>query len=157
MPANQDFRELFCAFNAASVRYLVVGAYAVIHYSEPRYTKDLDIWVEPTAENAQRVWQALVTFGVPTDGLVPSDLANPDLIYQLGIEPNRIDLVMSVTGLEFASAWSRSVATIYDGVPIKLLSLADLIAAKRACGRPQDLLDIALLEQRRDSDLEPSA
>ena len=96
---NRDFRDLFSAFNDADVRYLVVGAYAVIHYTEPRYTKDLDIWVEPSQDNAVRVYRSLASFGAPMDNLGVDDLSNPDVVFQIGIEPNRIDTLMGLGDL----------------------------------------------------------
>ena len=146
---NPDFKELLSAFNAADARSLIVGAYAVIHYSEPRYTKDLDIWIEPTAENAARVMRALAEFGAPLEGLRVEDLCDREMVYQIGIEPNRIDILMGISGLEFAEVWPRAEATNYGSIPVRLLSLDDLIAAKRAAARPQDLLDLKKLEKTK--------
>jgi predicted nucleotidyltransferase len=149
MAVNPDFRDLFAALNGAEARYLVVGAYAVIHHTEPRYTKDVDLWVEPTADNAARVLEALRAFGAPILGLDARDLCDPELVYQIGIEPNRIDLLTSVEGLVFETAWTGAVETTYGGAPIRVLGLEDLITAKKAAGRPQDLLDATRLEQAR--------
>lgn len=149
MAVNPDFRDLFSAFAAAEARFLVVGAYAVIHHTEPRYTKDVDLWVEPTPENAARVLGGLRAFGAPVAGLTEGDLCDPEVVYQIGVEPNRIDLLTSLEGLEFAPAWERGVPTTYGGVPIRVLGLEDLITTKRAAGRPQDLLDAARLEAAR--------
>jgi hypothetical protein len=93
MNGNRDFRDLLQCLNEAGARYLIVGAYAVIYHSEPRYTKDLDIWTEPTPDNAGRVWNALVQFGAPLADLTIADLTNPDVVFQMGIEPNRIDII----------------------------------------------------------------
>ncbi len=147
MPANPDFRDLFAALNDVEVRYLVVGAYAVIHHSEPRYTKDLDIWIEPSPKNASRALKALRAFGAPVKNLSVKDLCNPGLVYQMGLEPNRIDILMGVGNLEFSSAWQRAESATYGEVPIRVLSLDDLIATKRECGRPQHLLDVERLEK----------
>jgi hypothetical protein len=149
MPTNPDFRDLFSALNDANARFLVVGAYAVIHYTEPRYTKDLNIWIEPTRENAQAVYRALAAFGAPLEQVGVDDLANPDMVYQIGIEPNRIDIIMDLDCLDFATAYSHAESTSYGGVPIRLLAIDDLIAAKRAAGRDQDLLDLTKLEMAR--------
>ena len=149
MGSNPDFRDLFCELNAADARYLIVGAYAVIYHTEPRYTKDIDIWVEPTVGNAARVHAALSRFGAPVDTLTVDDLTDPHLIYQVGIEPNRIDILMAVTGLEFEACYQSSVVSSYDGVPIRLLALDDLITAKRAAGRLQDQLDLQRLEEKK--------
>ncbi len=148
MAINSDFSELFAAFNAAEVRYLVVGAYAVIHYTEPRYTTDLDVWVAGTPENAPRVLASLAQFGAPIDGLTVADLQNPEVIYQIGIEPNRIDILVQIAGVDFETAYARATTTEY-GVPIRLLSFDDLILSKRAAGREQDLLDVKRLLQSR--------
>jgi len=149
MGPNPDFLDLFKAFNDGKVRFLVVGGYAVIYHTEPRYTKDIDIWVDPTLTNARRVFAALGVFGAPLDGVAVGDLADPHLIYQIGVEPNRIDVVMGVPGLEFSQAYRRAVRTAYGAQPIRLLSFEDLVSAKNASARPQDLLDVERLEEKR--------
>ena len=149
MPVNSDFRDLFSALAAAEARFLVVGAYAVVHHTEPRYTKDLDVWVEPTNENAKRVLRALGGFGAPIGKLSPADLCDPDTVYQIGIEPNRIDLLTALPALEFGPAWERSATTTYGGIPIRVLGIDDLILTKRTLARPQDLLDADRLEAAR--------
>lgn len=149
MAVNPDFSDLLRVLRDAEARFIVVGAYAVIHYTEPRYTKDLDLWVEPTTENAKRVFSALAVFGAPVDELTLEDLENPQLVYQIGIEPNRIDLLMAVGGLDFERAFRRAEMTTYGGVPIRVLALPDLMAAKRAAGRAQDAIDLELLEKAR--------
>src|SRR5437660_2963694 len=114
MPVSSHFKELLKSFNEHQVKYLIVGAYAVMKYTEPRYTKDLDIWVEPTSENAERVFRALADFGAPTGGVTVEDFTNSDLIFQIGIAPHRIDIMMGVKGLNFAEAWSRRVETKFE-------------------------------------------
>ena len=151
MPVNRDFKDLFFAFSAADVRFLVVGAHAVIFYSVPRYTKDLDLWIEATAENAARAWKALAEFGAPLQGVSVEDLFHPGTILQIGVEPNRIDILTDVEGLSFEDAWTRRQMSSYGEVPISLLDLDDLIASKRAAGRPQDQLDLEWLEKARAS------
>jgi hypothetical protein len=142
MPANPDFRDLFSTFNEERVEYLVVGAHAVIFYAEPRYTKDLDIWVNPSAENARRVYSALQRFGAPLTDITVGDFMKPDLIYQVGIAPNRIDILMGIAGVTFDEAWKDRAESTYDAVPIHILGKNSLIKAKKASGRPQDLLDL---------------
>jgi len=132
----------------AGVRYLVVGAHALVYHTEPRYTKDLDIWVEPTQANAARVWKALHQFGAPVVGVTPADFTNPDLVYQIGMEPNRIDVMMGIEGVAFETAWRRRVRTTYGDVRVYTLSRADLIRTKQTAGRPQDLLDLDSLKKR---------
>jgi hypothetical protein len=149
MGANPDFVDLFKTFNDGEVRYLVVGGYAVIFHTEPRYTKDIDVWIEPTPENAARAYLCLAQFGAPLDGVSVADLADPSMIYQIGVEPNRIDIIMGVPGLDFASALGRAVHSTYGGQPIRVLAFDDLATAKQAAGRPQDLLDLERLEEKR--------
>ena len=145
MSENSDFKDMFKALNTCRVRYLVAGAHAVIHYAEPRYTKDIDIWVEPTAQNARRVWQAMEMFQAPLDNVTEEDFRNPKMVYQLGVAPNRIDIMMSVPGVRFSAAWRNRKRSTYGRVPINILSQGDLIKAKTKAGRPQDLLDLANL------------
>ena len=147
MPINPDYRDLFKAFNDETVKYLVVGAHAVIFYAEPRYTRDLDVLVEPSFDNAKRVWRALEAFGAPLENVSRKDFTNPEMIYQIGIEPNRIDIVMGIAGVDFAAAWANKTVSTYGKVPINIIGKQDLIQAKRASNRPQDLLDIERLLQ----------
>jgi len=147
MEINPDYRDLFKLLAEEGVEYLVVGAHAVIYYAEPRYTKDLDVLVRPVADNAQRVWRALTRFGAPLEGIKESDFCNTELVYQIGVEPNRIDILMGIAGVEFDAAWPHRVQSTYGGLPIFLIGKADLIRAKRAAGRPQDLLDVERLSE----------
>jgi len=153
MNGNPDFRDLLQCLNGAGAKYLIVGAYAVIYHTEPRYTKDLDIWIEPSPENALKVWNALARFGAPLENLTIGDLSNPEMIYQIGIEPNRFDIIMDVEGLRFSDAWQDRATSAYDDQPIYILSRDDTIRAKKASGRPQDLLDVQRLEEGKNSDL----
>jgi hypothetical protein len=133
--------------NGAEVRYLVVGAYAVTFHARPRFTKDLDVWVDPEPANAVRAWKALAAFGAPMGEVRPEDLTKPELVFQIGVVPNRIDILTQIEGVDFGVAWARRAAAEYDGRPIQIISRQDLIANKRAVGRPQDLLDVAELER----------
>ncbi len=146
---NTDFREVFSELNAAEARYLVVGAHAVTFHSVPRYTKDIDVWIEPTRDNAGRTFSALSRYGAPVETLSVDDLSSPGVIFQIGVEPNRVDILTSIAGLDFGKAWDRRVRSTYGGVPINILGLDDLIASKKAAGRPQDLLDVEWLEKSR--------
>lgn len=145
MDVNRDFCDLLRALNDARARYLVVGAHAVAFHAEPRYTKDLDVWVEATRANAARVWEALISFGAPLKGRSPADFADPRAVYQMGIEPNRVDIVMGIDGVTFRTAWRNRVTSSYGGVPFSVLGFRDLVRAKRAANRPQDRLDLAHL------------
>lgn len=149
MKANPDFKDLLELLNKEKVRFLLVGAYAVMHYTQPRYTKDLDIWIAIDPENAQKTYGALKSFGAPTQGLTVADLTNPKLVYQIGVEPNRIDILMGIDGVDFQQAWEKKVATTYGDQPIYLLSLEDLIQSKLAAGRGKDLLDIEELNKAK--------
>lgn len=146
MPANPDFSELFSTFNDEQVEYLVAGAHAVIFHAEPRYTKDLDIWVRPVPGNASRVYRALSRFGAPLRDVKVEDFHDEDLVYQIGVAPNRIDILMGIAGVSFEEAWEDRVESTYDGIPIRLLGRKTLIRAKKVAGRKQDLLDVERLE-----------
>jgi hypothetical protein len=150
MPASLHFTELLRRFNEHQVKYLVVGAYAVMKYTEPRYTKDLDIWVEPTSENAQRAFAALKEFGAPLTDVTPEDFTRTDLIFQLGLAPHRIDILMAVKGLEFAKAWERRVQASFESITMNVVCKEDLLISKEAAGRPQDLIDADALRKSDD-------
>jgi hypothetical protein len=142
---STDWTELLKLFNDHEVRYLVVGGYAVMKYSEPRFTKDLDLWVEASAENARCVYVALRAFGAPLTNLTEADFAREGFFYQMGRPPTRVDILMSIDGVRFADAWANRMDADLDGVRVTLISRQDLITNKRATGRPQDLLDLANL------------
>jgi hypothetical protein len=142
MPASLHFKELLKKLNEHQVKYLVVGPYAVMKYTEPRYTKDFDIWVEPVPANARSVFEALVEFGAPMDEVTVEDFANRELVFQIGIEPVRIDIMMGIKGVEFSDAWPQRVETKLEDISMTLISKEHLLIAKRAAGRPQDLIDV---------------
>ncbi len=149
MELSRDLTDLLRSLSDCGARFLIVGAHAVAYHAEPRYTKDLDLWVEPTPQNAVRVWDALVRFGAPLKDMQVVDFATPRLVYQMGIEPNRVDIMMGIDGVTFPVAWRNRVRTTYAGIPVYLLGRNDLIRAKKASGRPRDLEDIARLRQGR--------
>src|SRR5436853_6067697 len=154
MSLNSDFKELLNILNVAQVRYLIVGGYAVMEHTEPRYTKDLDIWVSPARDNAGRVYAALRQFGAPLADITVEDFATPGLVYHMGRPPVRVDVLMGLTGLDFEEAWSHRVEGSYGEVKVQFLSIEDLITNKRAAGRPQDLIDVEnlrLAQQRKKS------
>jgi len=144
---NQDFKDLLSAFKDHGVEFLVVGAHALAAHGFVRATKDLDVWVRPETANAERVIEALRSFGAPTHQVTTSDFAVPGITFQIGVEPLRIDVITAIDGLHFESAWSNRVLAEYGEVPVFVLSKSDLIANKRAAGRPQDLADIAALNK----------
>lgn len=132
------------------MRYLLVGGYAVAFHARPRYTKDLDVWIEASPANAQRAWKALAAFGAPLQDLRLEDLTRPEMVFQIGLPPNRIDLLTELLGVDFAEAWERRVTTTYGDCTIAVLSRADLIRNKRKVGRPQDLIDVEELERNAE-------
>jgi hypothetical protein len=147
MSLNPDFRDLFAALNVAGAEYLLVGGYALAFHAAPRFTKDLDVWVNPTPENASRVLAALQAFGAPLGELTEADLASPGIVFQMGLPPNRIDLLTVIDGVEFSEAWSARLATVYGDEPLPVIGRAHLLANKRASGRPQDLVDADAIER----------
>lgn len=144
---NRDFAEMLSALSDAGAEFLVVGAHALAAHGRPRATGDLDVWVRPTAENAAKVWAALARFGAPLSGVRKDDLATPGLVFQIGVEPVRIDILTAIDGVDFEGAWQRRLVVEIDGLKVPLIGRDDLIRNKRAAGRPQDLADIAALEQ----------
>ncbi|MCW5932885.1 MAG: nucleotidyltransferase [Fimbriimonadia bacterium] len=143
---HYDFKDLLRVFNEKQVRYLVVGGYALIEYTEPRYTKDLDVWVDRDLSNAVLVYEALKEFGAPLVNISNHDFSQADIVYQIGIAPVRIDILTSIDGLTFQEAWKNHVEIDFGGVYAKVISKQDLIRNKRASGRPQDVIDAELLE-----------
>lgn len=142
---NRDFVEMLSALSAAGAEFLVVGAHALAAHGHPRATGDLGIWVRATQENAACVWRALASFGAPLDELSEADLLAPDLVFQIGVAPHRIDILTGITAVSFSKAWPRRVSFRLDGVDIAVIGREDLIANKRAVGRPQDLADLERL------------
>ena len=138
---SPDFKEILSTFNRHEVKYLVVGAYAVMKYSEPRFTKDLDIWVEASEANATRVFAALVEFGAPLAGLNEKDFAS-DGFFQMGQPPVRVDIMMSLEGVDFEAAWPNRQDGDFDGISALFIGREDLLMAKAASARPQDIVDI---------------
>jgi len=146
MPVNRDFRDLFAALSAAGAEHLLVGGYALAFHSAPRFTKDLDVWVNPTPANAARVIAALRSFGAPLGDLGEADLATPGIVFQIGVPPNRIDVLTAIDGVEFAEAWPERAETTYGDVPVPVIGRRHLVQNKRASGRPQDIVDADALE-----------
>jgi hypothetical protein len=148
---NPDFAEMLSALLSAKARFLVVGAYAVAHHAEPRFTKDLDIWVEPGRANAARVLAALREFGAPLKQLSIDDLCHDQTVYQLGVEPHRIDILTGIDGVRFRTAWPRRAKWRSGTLTIPVIGLQDLIRSKQATARPQDLLDLQHLTPAKPS------
>lgn len=147
---NSDFRDLLSALSAAGAEFLVVGAQAVAVHAIPRATGDLDVWVGTHGQNPQRVWNALTTFGAPLHELTVDDLRHPELVFQLGVPPVRIDILTSVDGVDFERCWPKRLIATFEGLDIPVIGIDDLIANKRAAGRPQDLVDVELLTRMKE-------
>ena len=144
---NSDYRDLIAEFNAHGVEFIVVGAHALAAHGHVRATKDLDVWVRPSADNAKRVIAALQSFGAALHDLSIDDLANPGVIFQMGVEPVRIDVLTAIDAVTFADAWSRRVETTFADQPAAVLSRQDLIVNKTAVAREQDVADVAWLKK----------
>lgn len=149
---SPDFSDMLSALNAERAEYLVVGGYALGVHGWPRATKDIDIWVRPTAENAERVLRALLRFGAPLHGLVAADLARPGSVFQIGVPPQRIDILTTIDGVKFDDAWPHRTSAEWDTVRVPVIGRAQLIQNKRASGRRQDLADIERLESAPPED-----
>ncbi len=144
---DKDFVEFIeCCVNR-EVKFLVVGGYALAAHGHPRATKDLDVWVLIEPANADRILAALADFGMDSVGLTQSDFLEPGVIVQLGYPPVRIDLLTSASGVTFEDCWDRRITIGVGSVEAGFMSHADLIVNKRASGRPQDLVDIEVLER----------
>lgn len=146
-----DYEDLFRIFNDSGVKYLVAGGQAVIYYTEPRYTKDLDLWIIPEMNDPQMVFDALKKFGAPLKGVSADDFKNKKLIVQIGVAPVRIDLLMNIEGVNFKTAWKSRKRAKYGDVTINLMGIMDLISAKKSAGRPQDVLDLEKLMRVKKS------
>jgi hypothetical protein len=151
-----DFEEFIALLNAHRVRYLIVGAYAVGFHAQPRATKDIDILIDMSVANSRRARAALVDFlGSDAPNITEEKLRNPRTLIVLGVEPIRIDVLTTIDGLaSFSGAWKRRVKGKYGKVSTSYIALDDLIAAKTASGRPQDLADVDMLQRasRRTGD-----
>jgi hypothetical protein len=139
---NPHFVEILRAFRDESVEYLVIGAHALAAHGHVRATLDIDLWVRPTPENARRTWRALQRFRAPLAKMRVEDFAEPDVLYQIGLPPSRIDIMTSVTGLEFEAAWPNRIMATFGDVTTPVLGLDDMRTAKRAAGRLKDLADL---------------
>lgn len=151
MHLDPDFREFVRLFIANEVRFLVVGGYAVAAHGLPRYTGDLDTWVWVNSVNAARVLRSLEAFGFAGLDLTVDDFTVPDRVIQLGYPPYRIDILTSIEGVEFDDAWARRVDINLDGIQVPFIGREDLLANKRAAGRPQDVADVLRLTNESDT------
>jgi hypothetical protein len=151
---NQDFVDLLRAFSDHEVRFLIVGAYALGVHGRPRATGDLDVWVDATPDNAERVMAALGAFGAPLTGVSADDFSRPGIVFQMGLPPHRIDILTALSGLTFAETWPHRTQTVFGPVTVDVIGRDAFIANKRATGRAKDLGDIEglLPDTGRDRD-----
>jgi predicted nucleotidyltransferase len=149
MALHPDFRDLLSAFAQEQVRYLLIGGYAVSFHSRPRFTKDIDLWIAGDPDNLARTHAALARFGAPPSVLRALETLGPEEILYMGKPPVRVDILRSIPGVDFEQAYAGRVATDWDGAPVMVMGLEELIIAKQAAGREQDRLDVIALEQAR--------
>jgi hypothetical protein len=149
MPLTKDSREFIGCLHSNKVKFLIVGALAVSWHGFPRYSGDIDFFVRPGRENATRLMLALEQFGFGGLGITLDDLSAEDRVIQLGVEPNRIDLMTSISGISFEEAWESRVPATIDGVVVNFIGREALIRNKRASGRAKDLIDVHELTRQR--------
>jgi hypothetical protein len=146
----QDYKDLLSAFQSHGVKYLVVGGFAVIYHAQPRFTKDLDLFIKPDPANADAAYAALAEFGAPLQGIRPADFTDRNNFFRFGREPKSFDILPNVPGVDFDAAWERRIEVVVDtatGQKANFISAADLIASKLASGRPQDIADADAVKQ----------
>jgi len=149
-----DFKELLSIFNAHGVKYLIVGGYAVSFHAQPRATKDIDLLIQPDAANAKAVYAALAKFGAPLDGLTVENFSDRGKFFRMGREPVMVDILPEIDGIDFDRAWEKRVPSVIDvesGLTAFFISAPDLVTAKLAAGRPQDIADVAALREAAES------
>jgi predicted nucleotidyltransferase len=147
MKLPKDLRAFVESLNAANAKYVIVGGYAVAFYGHPRFTGDIDFFVESTPENADRIVRAIDLFGFTSLGLTRDDFVNPDIVVQIGFPPNRVDLITGIEAVSFEEAWSSRQSVQLDGLPVAFISKELLIRNKTAAGRQQDRGDISRLKE----------
>ena len=150
---NKDYKEMLQCLLEEDVRFLLVGAYALAVHGFPRATKDIDLFVWATPQNAPRLLRALIRFGASVDDVSESDFSSEGIVFQIGNSPRRIDIITTISGIEFDAAYANRKILAVEGMEVPVISLEDLIANKRASGRTQDLADLEKLEsvlQKKD-------
>lgn len=147
MKLSHDLREFFELLSSHKVEFLIVGAHALAWHGLPRYTKDVDLFVRPSIENAKAIFGVLEAFGFGSIGLTMEDLLQPDQVIQLGREPHRIDLLTGLSGVQWEECWASAIDGEIDGIPARYIGTKTYIKNKLASGRPQDLSDVARLRE----------
>lgn len=145
---NRDFAEMLSALSAAQAEFMLIGAHARAAYGIPRATGDMDVWVRATPENAMRVWKALAEYGAPLHDMTVDDFSRPEVVFQIGLPPYRIDILTKISGLSFEEAWPNRIYADFGGATYAVISRDDFIRNKRAAGRPKDLADVADVENQ---------
>jgi hypothetical protein len=147
MRIERDYEELLRLLNRYEVKYCIVGAYAVAFYGKARFTKDMDVLVEPSLENGKRLVKALSDFGFENSGLTAQDFTERGSIIQLGYEPVRVDIMTSIAGVTFDEAWGNRVIGNYGDEQVFFIGLEELIKSKEMTGRKQDAVDVEVLRK----------
>ena len=143
---NTDYVDMLRCLNKAGVDYILVGGWAVNMYGYIRATVDLDIWVLADADNAKKIYTAVAEFGAPVSQMKPEEFAEYGMIFQIGVAPCRVDIISKISGVSYLDAVTRAVPKSIEGIPVRIISLEDLIANKKASGRAKDLADVEVLE-----------
>ncbi len=144
---NENFKDILSMLSEAGAEYLLVGGYALAAHGCPRATGDIDIWVRPSQDNAARVWETLQRFQAPLAKVSQADFHTPDVVYQMGMPPQRIDLLTSISGVDFDEAWTDKLVVEIDGLSIPVIGLKHLYVNKIASGRERDLLDAKIIRE----------
>lgn len=150
----QDYKDLLSAFHAHGVRYLIVGGYAVTFYAQPCFTRHMDVFIKADPANARAIWAALAEFGAPLDGISAEDFVDRGSFFRFGRDPQGFDILPDLPGVDFDSAWERRVEGVIDGatgLTAHFISSADLVSAKLAAGRLQDLADVEAIRRAAES------
>jgi len=150
----QDYKDLLSVFQSHGVKYLVVGGFAVIYHSQPRFTRDIDLFIKADPENAKAIYAALAAFGAPLQGIRPEDFTDRNSFFRFGRDPKGFDILPSIPGVDFDTAWERRVESVVDtttGLKANFISADDLIASKLASGRTRDLADVEDIRKALES------
>lgn len=147
---NSDYRDMIECLQREGVEFMLVGGYAVALHGWPRMTFDIDFWIMANPQNAAAVVRALKAFGAPLMDLTEEDFHRPGMVFQIGTEPQRIDILSAVSGVTYEDAVTRALEMEVDGLSLKVISLEDLIVNKRASGRPKDIADALTLEKLKE-------
>ena len=142
---NPDYRDMLLLFNEEGVEYLIVGAYALAAHGFPRATGDIDLWIKPSPDNAEKVWKAIIRFGAPLVNLTKEDLSTPEIVFQIGVIPRRIDIITSIDGVTFEQAWPDRKQIQIEGLTVLVIGRDHLLINKQSTGRKKDLADVLWL------------